>query len=107
MAKALIVKFTLRPGHAEGFDKLVARTVTQIRANEPGTLAYVVHTVAGRPNERIFYELYRDEDAFREHETQPHTRQFLQGREQYLETVSVDYGSPLTGTGIAALDAAL
>jgi quinol monooxygenase YgiN len=104
MPKVLVVRFTLRPGAAEGFDELVTTTVAQIRTCEPGTLVYVVHEVPDRPDERIFYELYRDEDAFREHEAQPHTRRFLEERGQYLDNVSVDFARPLAGCGIPALD---
>jgi quinol monooxygenase YgiN len=68
----LSVRFTCKdPESAEGFDKLVAETVAQIKTNEPGTLVYAVHTVEGKPLERIFYELYRDRGAFDAHEEQP------------------------------------
>ena len=88
---ALVVRFTVRRGHEAHFDQLVARTVAGIRAHEPGTLVYAVHAVDGAPNERIFYELYRDKAAFGEHEAQPHTRRFLAEREALLESKQVDF----------------
>ena len=45
---------------------------------------YAVHSVEGKPLQRIFYELYRDRAAFDAHEGQPHVRRFLDEREQYL-----------------------
>ena len=87
----LVVRFELRDGAAAGFDALVARTLPGIEADEPGTLAYVVHTVPGEPAVRVFYELYTDRAAFEEHERQPHTVRFLAERDQYLSGVGVTF----------------
>jgi quinol monooxygenase YgiN len=96
----LSVRFTCKDADsAAGFDSLAAETVPQIRQHEPGTLIYAVHSVEGRPLERIFYELYRDRAAFDAHEEQGHTRRFLAEREQYLAAKEVDFLSLLTGKG--------
>ena len=96
----LAVRFTCKDSaSAEAFDKLVGETVPQIREREPGTLIYAVHTVEGQPLQRIFYELYRDRDAFQAHEAQPHTRRMLAEREQYLSGVEVDFLTLQTGKG--------
>jgi quinol monooxygenase YgiN len=103
MPKALVVRFSLKPGAAEGFDQLMAETVAKIRTEEPGTWVYAVHAVDGRPDERIFYELYRDDDAFAVHNSQPYIRRFLEEREQYLTATAVDFGAPIVVAGIPAL----
>jgi quinol monooxygenase YgiN len=96
----LSVRFTCKDeASAEGFDKLAAETVTAIRQHEPGTLVYAVHSVEGKPLERIFYELYRDRAAFGAHEDRAHVRRFLAEREQYLAAREVDRLSLLTGKG--------
>jgi quinol monooxygenase YgiN len=96
----LSVRFTCNDlASVEGFDQLVAETVPQIRQHEPGTLVYAVHSVEGKPLERIFYELYRDRAAFDAHEEQEHVRRFLAEREQYLATREVDRLSLLMGKG--------
>jgi len=96
----LSVRFTCRDDQsAAGFDQLVAETVPEIRQNEPGTLVYAVHTVDGKPLERIFYELYRDRAAFDAHEQQPHTRRFLAGRGKFLASTEVDFLTLQTGKG--------
>lgn len=87
----LVVRFTLRPGHEAAFDDLVARTLAGIRAEEPGTLVYVSHRVEGDPLVRMFYELYRDREAFEEHERRPHTVRFLAERERHLAGVEVEF----------------
>lgn len=106
MTKALVVRFRLKPGAAEKFDALVERTVAEIRRSERGTLVYVSHAVPGQPDLRIFYELYRDEEAFQEHESQPHTKKFLQEREQYLIDTEVEFGAALVSSGVQALERA-
>lgn len=81
---ALVVRFKLLDGQEADFDGLVAETLDGIRAHEPGTLAYIVHREPSAPAARVFYELYRDVEAFEEHERQPHVRHFLAERSQHL-----------------------
>jgi quinol monooxygenase YgiN len=96
----LSVRFTCKDeASAAAYDRLVAETVEGIRASEPGTLIYAVHTVEGRPLERIFYELYRDKDAFDAHGETPHTRRYLAERDQYLAATEVDWLTLQTGKG--------
>ncbi|MGA4960262.1 putative quinol monooxygenase [Streptomyces lavendulocolor] len=86
---ALSVRFTTRDADAaQRFDALVERTMEGIRA-EPGTLVYVSHVPVGEPLVRVFYELYADEAAFQAHEGQPHVKQMLKEREQYLSSTEV------------------
>jgi quinol monooxygenase YgiN len=96
----LCVRFACRDADsAAGFDRLVAETVPEIRQHEAGTLVYAVHQVEGQPLQRIFYELYRDRAAFDAHEEQAHTRRFLAEREQYLDSVAVDFLTLQVGKG--------
>jgi quinol monooxygenase YgiN len=96
----LSVRFTCKDqASAREFDQLAAETVPGIRQHEPGTLVYAVHAVEGKPLERIFYELYRDREAFDAHEAQPHTRRFLAGREEFLASVDVDFLTLQAGKG--------
>ncbi|GAA3724614.1 putative quinol monooxygenase [Salinactinospora qingdaonensis] len=88
----LVVRFTLADEQsAAGFDALVGETLPKIRESEPGTLIYAVHHVEGKPLERIFYELYRDRDAFQAHEEQPHVKRFLEERGAFLASTEVDF----------------
>jgi quinol monooxygenase YgiN len=81
---ALVVRFELAPGEEPAFDALVAETCRGIRELEPGTLVYAVTHDPVSPSTRVFLEVYRDEEAFRAHEEQPHTRAFLERRSAHL-----------------------
>ena len=96
---ALVVRFDLTDENAAAsFDALVAELLPQIAAHEPGTLTYAVHTVHDAPLSRLFYEVYRDEDALAEHERQPHTAHFLEAKDALLAGSRVEYLTP-TGSG--------
>lgn len=98
----LVVRFALKAGAGEGFDRLVGETAPLIQSAEPGTLIYTCHEVDGDPDARIFYELYQDRDAFDEHERQEHVRRFLAEREQYLDGTRVEFLSLQLGKGVPA-----
>jgi len=80
----LVVRFDLKGGTGEAFDALTREAVALIRDAEPGTLIYACHAVDGDAEARVFYELYRDRDAFEEHERQEHVRRFHEKKERYL-----------------------
>lgn len=91
----LVVRFHLKPGLEQQFDRLVEETISGIDQHEPGTLVYVSHTPETKPDQRIFYELYRDRAAFETHETQAHVQRFLTERERYILRYEVDFLAPL------------
>jgi len=101
----LVVLFTLKEGQGEPFDALTRETVALIRTEEPGTLVYTCHAVDGDPSARVFYELYRDREAFDEHERQDHVRHFLSQRGQYMdvdprvEFLNLQEGKGVPGVG--------
>ena len=96
----LCVRFTCKDEtSAKEYDRLVAETIEAIKVHEPGTLVYASHLVDGQPLQRIFYELYRDEVAFHAHEAAPHTRRYLDERDQNLASTEVDWLTLQTGKG--------
>jgi quinol monooxygenase YgiN len=99
---ALYVRHQLRPEATADFDRLVERTVANIRAHEPGTLVYVVGTPTHDPAARVFLEIYADEAAFDRHNAQPYVRSFLAAREQLLTDLRVDVVPDCSGRMPAA-----
>lgn len=98
MAFALVVRFELRPGCQQPFDALTAQMLQGIRELEEGTLLYVASEVDGSPDSRVFMEVYRNEAAFRQHEAYVHTRRFLEGRQDLIDSFRVEFLNPLDGT---------
>ena len=102
----LVVRFDLKDGSGEVFDALTSEAVALIKEAEPGTLVYACHAVEGDVEARIFYELYRDKDAFETHERQEHVRRFHEKKAQYLSgEPRVEFLSLQLGKGIPAVDA--
>jgi quinol monooxygenase YgiN len=100
---ALVVRFDLHDkAKAAEFDQLVEETGHGIAEHEPGTLVYATHRVTDAPLARVFYEVYRDRDAFDEHERQPHTRRFLRERDKYVKSTRVEFMTPATTKGLPA-----
>jgi quinol monooxygenase YgiN len=93
---ALVVRFELKPGSAEAFDDLVARTLDGIEG-ERGTLLYLTTEVTDSPLSRVFVEVYADEEAFAAHEQTSHVREFLAAREAMVESYRVEFLHPVGG----------
>jgi quinol monooxygenase YgiN len=66
MTWALYAEFTAVPGAEGRVSELVRELTARVRA-EPGNLAFTPHTLVGEPRRWFVYEVYRDEEAFREH----------------------------------------
>lgn len=75
---SLISRWFLRPGCYEAAMPVLTQLAENVRANEPGTLTYLVHThdpdgpplpslPPADPLSILFFETYRDADAFAAH----------------------------------------
>ncbi|SDQ75468.1 Quinol monooxygenase YgiN [Thermostaphylospora chromogena] len=85
----LLTVFTLMDGAGEAFDRLAEETVEGVRRYEPDNLIFVCHGVKQAPLQRIVYELYRDEAAYREHQRQPHVERFVTERQSLVLATNV------------------
>ena len=84
-----IAIYTLLEHGAAEFDRLAEQVVEQVRAQEPGTLVYVVHGVPSAPLQRILYEVYRDQAAYDEHTRQSYIQEFEVGRRPLVLATNV------------------
>ncbi|UBU13872.1 putative quinol monooxygenase [Nonomuraea gerenzanensis] len=85
----LLTVFTIVDGAGEAFDRLAEATVEAVRRGEPDTLVYACHAVKSAPLQRIVYELYRDEVAYRDHQRQPHVERFVNERQAMVLATNV------------------
>ena len=84
-----IVIFTLLEDRVADFDRLAEQTAEEVRTAEPDTLVYVIHLVPNAPMQRIFYEIYRDRDAFDSHENQAYMQRFVAERRSCVLATNV------------------
>ena len=85
----LIAIYTLLDDKVADFDRAADEVAEQVRAGEPDTLVYVIHTVPKAPMQRIFYEVYRDRAAYEQHEKQPYVQRFVAARRPYVLATNV------------------
>ncbi|MEV4477177.1 antibiotic biosynthesis monooxygenase [Nonomuraea sp. NPDC049504] len=85
----MLTVFTLMDGAGDAFDRLAEATVEAVRRGEPDTLVYACHSVKSAPLQRIVYELYRDEVAYRDHLRQPHVERFVNDRQAMVLATNV------------------
>jgi quinol monooxygenase YgiN len=98
---ALVVRFDCRDEAAAArFDQLTAEVVDQITVKEPGTLLYATHSVDGEPLARVFYEVYRDRDAFQTHEAADHVVRFHTEKDPLVAGRRVEFLTPGSSTGL-------
>jgi quinol monooxygenase YgiN len=72
-----ITVFTLLEGREGAFDRLVHEAVRTARDAEPDLIIFACHEVVDAPTQRIFYQLFRDEAAFQDHQRQQYVLRFL------------------------------
>ncbi|MFX1569393.1 MAG: putative quinol monooxygenase [Promethearchaeota archaeon] len=63
----LIATVRVKNGNMEEAIEALKEIVPKIKESEPGCLQYIPHTIKGDENSIIFYEVYTDSDALKEH----------------------------------------
>ena len=67
MSIALVVTIKIQDGKAAEFESFFTELAKQVRANEPGNLAYSLTKSRSEPNTYKILELYKDQDALTHH----------------------------------------
>jgi autoinducer 2-degrading protein len=68
----LIVRVTVKPEFIEQYKVAILEDALGSVRDEPGCLRFDVSVDNAEPNVLYFYEVYRDEDAFKAHTQAPH-----------------------------------
>ena len=85
--KALLVSLHVKPDKRAQFMAAAEDDSTCSVRDEPGCLRFDVLQDAADPNHFFFYEVYRDEDAWKAHGTMPHYDRWQKAREEYVNDV--------------------
>lgn len=76
MAKVVVmVRLRVKPGRGDEAAKVLA-DLPGFVASEPGTEVFAAHRAADDPDTFLFYEVYADEDALREHQAGGMVKEF-------------------------------
>ncbi len=85
----IIFRLTIQEGKEEQALEALKKMADNVEANEPGTLAYVIHRSIDNPSEIVFFELYADEDASKAHREGEAVRAFGSGFADLFDTSQV------------------
>jgi len=69
-----VVTLTMREGKEDDAMTAFAELAEQVKANEPGVLAYAANRSMADPSKLIIFEVYANEDALKNHSAQPHMK---------------------------------
>jgi quinol monooxygenase YgiN len=63
----VIATLKVKSGNEAKLEQAARDMIAHVKANEPGTLTYVLHRSTGDPTEFVFYEVYADQAALASH----------------------------------------
>ena len=75
----IIARIKIKEGKQDEALAALKKMAEGVEANEPGTLAYVIHQSKDDPSEIIFFELYTDDDASKAHREGDSMKAFQSG----------------------------
>ena len=75
----LTVTATLKvqAGKEDAFRQEAEKMIAHVKANEPGTLTYILHQATGDPTEFLFFESYTNQEALTAHGASEPMRHFF------------------------------
>ena len=86
MTIGIVATIRIQDGKAEEFETFFTELAKQVRANEPGNLAYQLTKSRTEPNTYKVLELYTDQDAVTHH-----------GGTAYFKAAGPKFGAVLAG----------
>jgi len=97
MPVVVVAKIKAKAGSEAQVEAAFKDMIKAVRANEPGTLAYVLHKSVQDPSTFVFFEQYQDQASFDAHGKTAHMRemggkigQHLDGRPEVYVLQEVD-----------------
>jgi quinol monooxygenase YgiN len=63
----VIAKLKVKAGSEAAFQQEADKMFAQVKANEPGTLTYILYRSTADPTDFVVYEVYADAGAFAAH----------------------------------------
>ena len=73
----VIAKIKAKPDQGATFEAAAKKMLAHVKANEPGTLSYILHRSTADATTYLFYEVYEDQAAFAMHGGSPAMQEFF------------------------------
>ena len=73
----VIAKIKAKPDQGATFEAAAKKMLAHVKANEPGTLSYILHRSTADATTYLFYEVYQDQAAFAQHGGSPAMQAFF------------------------------
>ena len=68
----IVATIRVKEGHEDTVEEAFREMIKKVKDKEEGTLTYTLHKSTMESNIFMFYEQYKDDDAFNLHMTTPH-----------------------------------
>lgn len=85
----LIFRAKAKPGKEDEAVKKMTWMAETVQAQEPGTVAYVLHRLQEDPSTLVFYEMYKDDAAFQAHGGTAHMGEMRSAFADLFDTTAV------------------
>ncbi len=85
----IIARIKIKDGKEDAALEALKKMAAGVEANEPGTLAYVIHQSKDDPSEIVFFELYDDDDASKAHSQGDSMKAFQSGFAEIFDVSQV------------------
>ena len=85
----IIARIKIKDGKRDEALAALKKMAEGVEANEPGTLAYVIHQLKDDPSEIVFFELYADDDASKAHREGAAMKTFQSGFAEMFDVSQV------------------
>ena len=73
----VIATLKVKAGSEATFRQAAEKMIAHVKANEPGTLTYLLNRSTSDPTKFVFYEVYQDQAAFTAHGGSEPMQQFF------------------------------
>ncbi len=84
-----IARIKIKDGKEDQALAALKKMAESVEANEPGTLAYIIHRSIDDPSEIVFFELYADDDAWKAHSQGDSMKAFQSGFADIFDVAQV------------------
>ena len=85
----IIARIKIKDGKEDEAIAALKKMADGVEANEPGTLAYVIHRSIDDPSEIVFFELYKDDEAAKAHSGGESMKAFQSGFADIFDVAQV------------------